>query len=71
MAGKPALEVLSILLSLPFSERQTLLCTACSIRKEIDDSCLNHGEQVAQLLASECAHFIDGRRSPCLPERIS
>jgi hypothetical protein len=68
MAGDTTSEILSRLRRLPLAERQTLLCTVCSIRKEIADSCRDHGEQVSKLLSSECLHFIDGRATCCLGE---
>ena len=61
MAGDTTSEIISRLRSLPFAERQTLLCTVCSIRKEIADSCRDHGEQVSKLLTSECRDFVGGR----------
>lgn len=68
MAGNTTSEILSHLRSLPFAERQTLLCTLCSIRKEIADSCRDHGEQISQLLTSECLHFVDGHATCRLGE---
>lgn len=69
MAGQTCVETIPHLRELPYAERQTLLCTICSIHDEIAHNCRDHGAEVSKLLASQCKHFIDGRAT-CLEHSI-
>jgi hypothetical protein len=67
MAGCPAIETIPQLQDLPSDDRQTILCTVCSISNEIVCNCRDHGNEVLKLLTSECPRFIDGRATCLLP----
>jgi hypothetical protein len=65
MAGYPAHEVMPHLQNLTGDERQTLLCTVCSMLDEITCNCRDHGAEVATILTLGCPLFLDGRAT-CL-----
>jgi len=67
MAGHPACKIIADLPHLSRDERQTLLCTVCSLHNEIACNCRDHGEEVATLLTLACPLFVDGRAT-CLDE---
>jgi hypothetical protein len=67
MAGHPAFEIISNLRHLPTDDRQSLLCTVCSMHHEIACNCRDHGNEVSTLLTLECPLFVDGRAT-CLLE---
>jgi hypothetical protein len=70
MSGNPAFEIISDLQHLPGDERQSLLCTVCSMHNEIACNCRDHGKEVSKLLTLECPLFVDGRAT-CLLEDFS
>jgi hypothetical protein len=55
MAGHPAVETIPLFRKLPFADRQTILCTLCSIRDR-----LMCESEVVKLLTSECRLFVEG-----------
>ena len=60
MAGKPLAEIEAIVEMLSLKERQELLCTLCSIQREIASNCAQHGDDVSALLTANCSDYIDG-----------
>jgi hypothetical protein len=65
LAGHPAVDTTQLFATLPIAERQSVLCSVCSIHDEIACNCRDHGSEVSKLLASECPLFVDGRAT-CL-----
>jgi hypothetical protein len=60
LAGNLAWSVAPRLNQLPHDERQSLLCTVCAMHDEIARNCLETGNEVSNLLASQCPFYIHG-----------
>jgi len=60
MAGKPLAEIEAILQRLSRHDCGMLLCTVCSIRNEIASNCLQHSDEISELLTSNCPLYMNG-----------
>ena len=60
LAGHPSGEIVTALKTLSPDDRQALLCTICSIHDEIERNSQEHGEDVRQLLETQCPLFNNG-----------
>ena len=65
MGGRPASEIESVLQELPRHDRQMLLCTVCSNHDEIASNCVQHGNDVSELVSSNCRFYVNGKAT-CL-----
>lgn len=65
MAGESADDIMVRLETLPFDDRQRLLCLVCSMREEIARTCWTTGLEVSELLTRLCSSFVDGQAT-CL-----
>jgi hypothetical protein len=61
LAGTPAVEVLPRLSTLERDDRQTVLCTACVMRRDIAENSQAHATCVSEVLSSACSLFIGGK----------
>lgn len=60
LAGRPAFEIEPSLQELSRDDRQTVLCTVCSIHNEIASNCLEYAHEVSALLTSHCPLYVNG-----------
>jgi hypothetical protein len=61
LSGNPAFEVMPSLNTLARDDRQTVLCTACVMRRDIAENSEAHATCVAEVLSEACPLFIDGK----------
>jgi len=67
MAGSPQDACLDQLRLLPEEDRQTVLCTLCVMRAEINANCTERGAEMDEFLGAACPFYCDGKR--CCVER--
>jgi hypothetical protein len=61
LAGNPAVEVVPSLNTLNVDDRQTVLCTACVMRRDIAENSEAHATCVVNVLSEACSFFVDGK----------